>query len=261
MAYVRHKDIVGKLYIPSEEKSNHIGIVWLPGLPNKPTVEDMGQPLADLGFTVLQVRYPGSWQSYGNFGPSSSLEGALLGLELLSDGKTLNLCSQTEVVWSIKHLVLIGNSYGGGIAVSALGLSGLADAAIALCPLLEPEFQNANTSLSEDDLSILYPFLRKHHKNIFRNLSEDEWNDFIHGSHFSIPSNYLEDLKEKHLLLIHGTDDKSIRYDHTENFYNKLRAVGSRKVNLLIKDGVGHGKRLRLVTRNNWIEWITCLFN
>lgn len=261
IAYVRNKDILGELYIPSEEQNNHIGIVWLPGLPNKPMADDMGKPLFDLGFTVLQARYPGSWQSYGNFGPTSSLEGAILGLELLSKGKTINLNNQLEVEWDIRHLVLVGHSYGGAIAVSVLGLSNLADAAVALCPLLEPEMQNANHSLPEDDLSTLYPYLKRCHENVFRNLDDDEWNNFISGRHPAVPSNYLDLLKDKNLLLIHGSEDKSIRPYHTENFYRALKDNGGTKVELHIEKGIGHGKSLRVKTREKWIAWVNGLFN
>ncbi|MFE6166937.1 alpha/beta hydrolase family protein [Viridibacillus arvi] len=261
IAYVRHKDILGELYIPSKENNNNIGLVWLPGLPNKPIADDMGKPLSDLGFTVLQARYPGSWQSYGDFGPSSSVEGALLGAELLSSGRTINLDNQKEIVWDIKNLVLVGSSYGGGIAISALGSTNLADAAIAFCPLIEPELQNADESLSEDDLSTLYPYLKRCHENVFRNLKDEEWNDYINGTHHTVPSKYLSNIKEKALFLVHGSEDKSIRKYHTENFYYSLKRIGSEKVRLHIEDGVGHGTGLRLSTKDIWTEWLIDLFN
>ncbi|WP_430786628.1 hypothetical protein VBD025_14305 [Virgibacillus flavescens] len=45
IAFVRNKEILGELYIPSENKSNGIGLVWLPGLPNNPVADDMAKPL------------------------------------------------------------------------------------------------------------------------------------------------------------------------------------------------------------------------
>lgn len=260
IAYVQHKEILGELYIPTKESNNGIGLVWLAGLPNKPMAEDMGKPLSDLGFTVLQARYPGNWQSYGDFGPSTSLDGAILGLELLSQGQTINLNDQKEVSWNVEHLVLIGVSYGGGIAISALGSTDLADAAIALCPLIEPEYQNAEPALPEDDLATLYPYLKRCHENVYRNLDEEEWLNYIQGNHIAIPTNYLETLKEKPLLLIHGTEDQSIRHFHTQNFYETLKSSGSEKVGLHIAEGIGHGTELRTTTRDKWIHWLNELF-
>jgi pimeloyl-ACP methyl ester carboxylesterase len=141
-AFVRNGDILGDLFLPELDKANGIGIVWCPGLPNTPTAEDMAVPLSSAGFIVLQARYPGSWQSYGKFGPSSSIQGAIQGLELLSKGKTKDLETEKEVQWSNNRLVLVGNSYGGGVAACALALTDLAESAVLFCPLLEPADQN-----------------------------------------------------------------------------------------------------------------------
>ncbi|WP_181347825.1 S9 family peptidase [Thalassobacillus sp. CUG 92003] len=256
MAFVRHQDILGELYLPEQAHHNGIGIVWLPGLPNKPTAEDMGLPLSEAGFTVFQPRYPGSWQSYGSFGPATSVEGARLGLELLDRGRAMNLNTETEVTWSVQHLVLIGNSYGGGIAVSALAASSLADAAIAFCPLLEPSRQNTYRALPEDDLTTLYPYLKRAHENVFRHLDETEWQSYLEETHPLAPSKRLHDLRDKRLLFIHGTEDTSIRIYHTQHYYNKLTAFDSDQVRFICEEGAGHGKHLRQATKDKWIEWL-----
>lgn len=261
IAYVRNGDILGELYLPDTTLNNKIGIVWLPGLPNKPIAPEMGKPLSDLGFTVLQARYPRNWQSYGDFGPDSSVKGALMGLELLAKGNTLDLNTEKEIYWDIDHIILIGNSYGGGIAVSALGSSSLASGAIAFCPLLEPSQQNADHLVQEDDLSTLYQYLKRCHENVYRNLDENEWRDYIEGRHSVDPSRFLTKVKERPLLLIHGNEDRSIRSYHTENFYNKLKENGAKQVEILIKESVGHGKDLRISTWNNWTKWLTDLFS
>jgi pimeloyl-ACP methyl ester carboxylesterase len=260
IAFVRNKDILGELYLPSKETNNKIGIVWLPGLPNNPTAPEMGQPLSDLGFTVLQARYPGNWQSYGKFGPSSSVAGALMGVQLLSKDGTLDLNTEEMVAWDVEHIVLIGNSYGGGIAVSALASSNLVSAAIAFCPLLEPSRQNADSSQQEDDLSTLYTYLRRCHENVYRNLDDNEWKEYIKGRHPVDPSKFLTEIKSRPLLLIHGTEDKGIRPYHTQEFYNKLKESGAEKVELIFKEGVGHGKVLRTSTWDVWTEWMVNLF-
>lgn len=254
--FVRNQDIIGNLYIPNKEQNNRIGLVWLPGLPNHPIVEDMGQPLADLGFTVLNTRYPGSWQSYGSFGPSTSLDGALLGLDLLSKGETQDLASQQQISWDIDHLVLVGNSYGGAITISALAKSDLADAAIAFCPLLEPASQNEDPALPESDLTSIYPFLKRCHENVFRDLDFEEWENFMKGDHRSNPNQYIDDIKDKPVLFLHGLEDTSIRSYHTERFHQKLKKAGSQKAEGVYKEGIGHGRPLRLATRDLWVDWL-----
>ncbi|MBS4220287.1 alpha/beta fold hydrolase [Bacillus sp. FJAT-49711] len=261
LAFVRNKDVLGDLYLPSTEKNNKIGIVWLSGLPNQPKDGLIGSKLSEAGYTVLHPRYPGSWQSYGDFGPSTSLDGALLGLELLSKQKTFDLASQQEVKLDINHLILIGHSYGGGIAMCAQGISQLSDATIVFSPLLEPHLQNKDPLNPEDDLTTLYPYLKRCHENVFRNLDDIEWEKFLRGTHRCNPYNYLEVLLKKSLLLIHGEKDTVIRPYHTERFYNKLKSNGSDSVDIIKINGVGHEKNLPLNTFDMWTEWITSRFN
>lgn len=255
-AFVRNDEILGDLFLPAPERANGVGIVWCPGLPNTPVAEDMALPLSSEGFTVLQARYPGSWQSYGSFGPTSSVQGAKLGLELLSRGKAQDLSVEKEVRWSINRLVIAGSSYGGGVAVCALACSDLADAAVAFCPLLDPCNQNKDPNQAEDDLNTLYPYLKRCHENVFRGLDENEWNDFLEGKGILFPPAYIEKLCHRKLLLVHGQDDKTIRSYHTVDFYKSLIDAGATKTELLLIDGAGHGKVLRSKAWDYWTKWL-----
>ncbi|WP_090797162.1 hypothetical protein [Paenibacillus sp. GP183] len=55
---------------------------------------------------------------------------------------------------------------------------------------------------------------------------------------------------------VHGQEDKTIRSYHTEYFYKSLIAIGATKAELLLVDGVGHGKTLRSKTWDYWTNWI-----
>lgn len=255
-AFVRYGDILGDLFLPEPGLSNGMGIVWCPGLPNMPTADDVAEPLARQGFAVLQARYPGSWESYGHFGPSSSLDGALLGLELLAQGRALDLAREQEITWTVDRLALVGNSYGGGVAVCALALSDLADRAVAFCPLLEPHRQNADAALAEDDLTTLYPYLKRAHANVFRGVDGREWAEFLAGKSRLFPPAYVPQLTTRPLLLVHGVDDETIRPYHTEAFYERLVGNGARETELLLVDATGHGRALRKKTWERWTQWL-----
>lgn len=246
-AFVRNGDILGDLFLAQPERSNGVGIVWCPGLPNTSVAEDMAVPLSNAGFSVLQARYPGSWQSYGKFSPSSSLEGVKLGLELLSAGKAKDLITEREIRWSINRLVLVGNSYGGGVAACALAMSDLADSAVSFCPMIDPIKQNSDPTQPEDDLTTLHPYLKRCHENVFRGLDEWEWNEYLEGKSILYPPSYIEKLRHRKLLLVHGQDDRTIRSYHTEAFFKSLKSNGATQCELLLVDGVGHGKALRSI--------------
>ncbi len=254
MAFVKFKDICGDLFIPAPQKNNKSAILWLPGLPNKPSVEDMGQPLADLGFTILQLRYPGNWESKGAFGPSTSLEGAIQGLELLASGESYDQLKKKNVHWDTERLFIAGNSYGGAIALSALAKSSLAEGAVCFCPLLEPHLQNVYKN--EEDLQALYSYITKEHSTDYREFNEQEWKRFMDGNHQVNPSQYIEQLKDEPILLIHGASDTSILPYHTIDFFHKLTEAGSCSAELKIITGKGHGKGLRNAATEIWTEWL-----
>lgn len=261
-AMVRNGDLVADLFLPDTAKANGIGIVWCPGLPNMPVTEDVGLPLADTGFVVLQVKYPGSWQSYGSFGPSSSIEGALQALELLASGGTTDLITERPIRWTLDRLVLAGNSYGGGVAACALASSSLADAAVLFCPLLDPANQNQDASRPEDDLSTLLPYLKRCQANVFRGIDEREWDDFLLGRSRFNPGAHLGALHGRSMLMIHGREDRTIQAYHTERYYERLLASAQppsatpSPSKLLLVDGIGHGRALRAATWKTWTEWI-----
>ncbi len=255
-AFVRYGDLMGDLFIPELGKSNGMGIVWCPGLPNRPTADDLAEPLAHQGFTVLQARYPGSWQSYGRFGPSSSLDGAVLGLELMAQGSARDLVTERPITWTVDRLALVGNSYGGGVAICALALSDLADCAVVFCPLVEPHRQNADAALPEDDLRTLYPYLKRCHENVFRGLDDREWGEFLAGTSRLFPPAYVPTLLSRPLLLVHGSDDQTIRPYHTAAFYEQLVAGGADRAALILAPAVGHGRALRAKTWDQWTQWL-----
>lgn len=255
-AFVRHGDILGELFLPDPGQTNGVGIVWCPGLPNAPTAEDMAQPLADRGFAVLKARYPGNWQSYGHFGPSTSVDGAVRGIELLSPGRAVDLTTEREIVWSLNRRTLVGNSYGGGVAVCALALSDLADRAVAFCPLLEPDRQTADPAQAEDDLTSLYSYLRRCYENIFRGLDDREWTEFLDGRSRFYPPTYIPALKNRPLFLIRGTNDAPIRPYHTKAFYERLVAQRAEKAEIIVVDGTGHGRAFRAITWDRRTRWL-----
>ncbi|WP_430786626.1 alpha/beta hydrolase family protein [Virgibacillus flavescens] len=173
---------------------------------------------------------------------------------MLSGNKAKNLNTLEEVRWKVDRCVLVGNSYGGGIAISALGTCNLANAAIAFCPLLEPSKQNLKND--EDDLITLYPYLERCHENVFRHLDKKEWQHYLDGTHPANPTKFIDKIINKPLLLVHGAMDKSILPYHTENFHRELIHNGSSKADILIQADVGHGKELRISTKDSWIKWL-----
>lgn len=58
------------------------------------------------------------------------------------------------------------------------------------------------------------------------------------------------------LRLYHGTDDVVVSFQHSENIYNKLKAKGSKKVELIAYKGVNHDSWTNAFAEEDFLEWL-----
>ena len=216
---LRHKKIIAESFY--SEKNNGIGIIFCPGIPGKSNYEDVVKKYVNDGFVFIQPKYIGSWESYGSFSVEKSRKTIIDFTNSLLKGETNTIFNESFDV-DINKIYLLGHSFGGSIALCA-GAESDVDGIIALAPVTDYKRQREESG--GESLSWLYKFIKKGFENVYRGLEKNKWEQFCKTGGSINASDYLNKLKNKRILLMHGKKDKTVLSKQSKNFYEKLKKI------------------------------------
>ncbi|WP_438711212.1 alpha/beta hydrolase [Aquimarina muelleri] len=108
---IKGDSIAGYAFIANGEKLKET-IIMVHGLPGYDNQSDIAQSLRRTGRNVIYFNYRGSWGSQGEFLYSNSLEDVNEVIKYLTDVE-----NSKRLRIDINALVILGRSYGGGIAL------------------------------------------------------------------------------------------------------------------------------------------------
>lgn len=236
---LRSEHIAYDLFLP--KKSNGKAILYVPGLPGHPRKKTLGTTFADIGFTFFEMRFPGSWESDGEFTMDNCVASLEEACAFIHGGAAIELRRNARKEWAHDDVILLGGSFGGGVI-----LSGRMKDALTLV-LLAPvtKLQNVRDSLvllpsGTDDL---FHLLSKGYANVYRGLTERDWANFLGGKTLVNPEKNIENLKNKKLIFVQGMDDDVILSTHTAEYVAMLKDSGV-DAELMSIENAGHGEDL-----------------
>lgn len=245
--------IIYDLIEPSEDKNLKKGVIVFSGLPNEPKNVYYGENLAAEGYYVLQPRYIGNWESYGQFSIKNCLKTITESEKFLLKGEAIECFNNKKIKWKIDETFIIGTSFAPSLILSLLKKLKTRNI-ICIAPLIDLENHNKNPKLPEENLYHLYDFLKRGFENAFRGFSRNDWEEFLHGKSSANPMKFYKDAKDKNILLIHGDNDQTIHYSKTENYFNKIRTISNAE--LKIYPGLGHGKQIKKNSYDYVLNWM-----
>jgi len=205
------------------ENNNGKAIIFCSGIPGSSSYSEIAEKYVNEGFIFIHPKYLGSWESYGNF----SIEGCKKTIVNFVDAlknKEVKTIFNENFDLEIKGFYLLGHSFGGSVALCAgteLGINGI----IALAPVIDYRVQGKG-EYEEEKMDWLYTFIIAGFENVYRNFDKTEWEKFCSGGSILNVNDYLEKLKTKRILLIHGKEDISINYNSSRKFYSELKDLG-----------------------------------
>ncbi|MFA5173222.1 MAG: prolyl oligopeptidase family serine peptidase [Candidatus Paceibacterota bacterium] len=233
---LKSKNVVYDLYLP--EESNGKAVLYVPGLPGHPRRKALGETFASNGFSFFEMRFPGSWESNGEFTMDNCVKSLEEAYDFIKSGLGTELRREIKKEWEHKEIIFLGSSFGGGVILSSQIKEPLKFALLA--PVTK--IKNVKDSLvmlssGEDDL---FNLLTKGYANAYRGLNKKDWNRFLDGESLINPEKNTDNLKNKKLLFLQGTDDDVIFDKHTSEYVNNLKKAGV-EVEFILISGAGHG--------------------
>jgi len=230
-------------------------VILLQGFPGKDgDLFELGQNLSKEGFNALSFNYSGTWKSEGIFLPETSLKSVQAAIDFLKSEQAVKTYSIDT-----SQIVLIGYSYGGGIALLAS---------------LYQHSLNKIISIAGGDLGVIAemieenPDFRKAHCEMLDHYMSDS--TIARGSGGQTSHDWLlknrdfYDLKKcagklagKEILLIGGWLDHTIMLeDHILPLYRSLQESGATEVEIQVFETDHSFKNVRSELTAKIFSWL-----
>lgn len=236
---LKSENVAYDLYLP--EKGNGKTVLYVPGLPGHPRKRTLGESFANRGFTFIEMRYMGSWESDGVFTMENCLKSLDEAYSFVKGGTGIELRRDVKKEWSTDGIIFMGSSFGGGVILSSHIKDPLTFVLLAPVTDLTKIKESAVILPSGDD--DIYSLLSHGYANVYRGLTKKDWTDFMNGDSPINPEKNLSNLKNKRLIFVQGDKDTTISHADTDEFVKKLKKNGL-DVEFVSVENAGHGSDL-----------------
>ncbi len=196
----------------------------MPGFP--PKISDSYIiKLVKLGFAVGIPEYLGTFDSSGRFNFENAPESLVIITSGLKEKRCIDLISSKKISLNIKHIALIGASFGGSAVLVAGAKCKYVDSVLSIAPITDYSkkfmdyYKNESISSTMELLSKLQKFTWKFDKRDIKLLNE--------GKLDINPLKHVHELHNKKIALWHGKLDKSVNYLSSVDLFYSLKFWGS----------------------------------
>lgn len=175
--------------------------ILLHGVPGVEKNLDIAYALRDAGWNCLYFHYRGSWGSEGDYTFAGALDDVAAATEWVLAQPSVNP----------KRLALIGNSFGGYLALAVAAADDRFRATVSICPLIDPALDPLPAELFDEFAQMLHGVTGP---ELF-----DQWN--------ALPSILTRnsELVNRRLLLVTGDRDELFPVSHYERLAAKLESL------------------------------------
>lgn len=240
-------DILATMWFSSPLQTNkkYRFIIVCHGLPSHPYQHAPAklEKLLDAGFVLLYPQYRGTQNSKGTFTWEGCIETVASSAEFLRSGKGRGLYNKdsgkTEMQWSVKDITVLGLSFGGSVALVAGAKSYLIDNIISVAGPIDYRTHNRLKDVPEDSMECIYSFIDIALRSLWRTVTREEYQRIIDGSADVNPVDYVSELKNKKVLLVHGEKDVAVGISRSKELYAHIKGGKGKKKFIVVKN-TGH---------------------
>ncbi len=228
--------------VPDKEYRFIISCHGLPSHPYQHTPAKM-ENIIDEGFVMVFPNYIGTWGSDGIMSWENCVKTILDVVDFIISGHgrkvTQYVGDNTIVKWMAKDITLLGSSFGGSVALVSGAKSKHVKNIISVAGPTNWRNHSRIPEEPAEPIEDLFNAVKYGWKHLWRIPNKEEWMRLVKGTADLNAVDYVEALKSKNTLLIHGDADKVVSVKRTKDLHEKVKN-GEGKHEILILNGKGH---------------------
>lgn len=226
---------------PSKEHRFIISCHGLPSHPYQHTPAKM-ENVIDAGFVMVFPNYIGTWGSDGTMSWEKCVKTILDTVDFIKSGQGKKVTQYADdnaiVKWKVKDITLLGGSFGGSVALVAGVKSKNVKNIISIAAPTNWKDHSKIPEEPAEPIEDLFNAVEDGWKHLWRIPNKEEWMRLVKGSADLNAVDYIEALKSKNTLLIHGDADKVVSVNRTKRLHEKVKdGKGRHEIIILKKEG------------------------
>ncbi len=207
--------------------------IILPGFPSSNNYTELINFLYNKGFSVISIKYPGSFESDGSFLDSSSSAIVEKGLNAIKTDSFLDLWGNRKITFKSRRINILTGSFGGLIATEYISKNNFEGNVILSAPLL-------NIKIQKQMLKQTIEFVKRAFKYTYR-INKNWEKQFLDKESILFPVN-------NKLIVLHDLNDATIPFKDNKRIYQTWKTKNDLSI---IFHNKGHGP-LNEIIMSNW---------
>ncbi len=253
MKIVKYNDVVWWYYQTKQGIPKGLIVVAL-GAPSLSNIDNLANSelLLEAGYDIIVPEYLWFCRSWWEFLPMNSIETLLMTKKTFTWGNVIEIYANENIPVVYENIIFLWLSYGW----SVIPLLPKFDSTIKTIWLFYPLFdyttlwtRGVKEETTEEFLESLKRWFSYVYRGIDNPIREKHFNDDL----WLTPSKNIELMKGKNVFLAHGTNDTSIYYKKTEEYFQKIKDIAE-NAECKIYDGLAHGKDTMIPATRDFIE-------
>ncbi len=244
-------------YYKSKIKTGTLIIVaiWAPNLMDIDSLRN-ADILTNAWYDVVTPEYYGFCRSLGRFTPKNSIKTLIDTKNFFTNWVATDVYSWEKVKLKYKKFIFIGMSYGWWV----VPLLPQFDKTINNIALFYPVIDYNSfwkRWVTEETVEDFLNSIKRWFKKIYSWINLPIWTKHFQDKTDLIPINNIKYLKNTNIFLAHGTEDKSIYYKKTREYYEKLKNYNI-KWNYIYKEYIWlwHWTDTMRKASYDFVEWL-----
>lgn len=208
---------------------------WCPSHPYD-QIPANNKKLLDKWYILVYPNYLWTWWSDWICNFDNSIESILITIDFIKKWNFIDERSWKQIECKANKIILIWASFWWSVVLCAWAKSKHIDKIISCSPVIDWKKHNLNND--ESSLKEISNYLSK----VYNNLWRCKASDLERFSNWEInvnPIEYIKDLNNKNILIIHDKKDPQILLEKIISFFNKLENINNNKI-LYIQNKKNH---------------------